>query len=83
MGSDVGEAAILGLSIANIPEPFCKEGAHAELETGGLGENLDIAHPTEALVTLRAIGGDAVKIAAQGPLDGAHDAVEKAAGAFP
>ncbi len=81
VGGEVGEAAVVGLGVADIDEPFAEEGFEVAAEGGGLGEDLGVAHPAEAFVALGAVGGDAMEVAAEGPLDGLPEAVEAGVGA--
>jgi hypothetical protein len=83
IGRDIREAAIgiLGIGV-EVDQPLGEEACDIEIAGGGGDEELGIAGPAEALVALRAIGGDLEIIALLTPDDVVKELVDACVGAF-
>ena len=57
------------LRSAHIPGELAREGRQIHVVRGGAPEDFGVAHPAEALVALRAVGGNADKVGALPPLN--------------
>src|SRR5262249_9798912 len=66
---NVGEGAVSTLRIANVGAELVREGGEVGIERRRAPEDFGIAHPAQALVALRAIGGHAQKVSALAPKD--------------
>ena len=75
IGREVGKAAVRELAVTHILQPFGQERRHVHVENSGLAKRLNIAHPAEALIALRAVGGNAKQIGALSPQNIPHQLV--------
>ena len=83
IGRDIREAAIGVLRIGvEIDEPLGEERCDVEVVRGGGDEELRIAGPAEALIALRAVGGDFEVVALLAPDDVVEQLVHRFVGAI-
>ncbi len=80
---DVGKGAIAGLRVVDVDQPLGEERRDIHRVRRGRDEDLRVAHPAEALVALRAVGGHAEVVATLAPQDVGEQAVQARIGAFP
>src|SRR5438105_9402802 len=59
---------------------LAREGVNVEVVAAGTPEDAGVAHPSKALITLRAVGGDAYKISALPPQPNRPHAIDEIAG---
>ena len=74
---DVGHRSLRALRVGDVEHPLRVEAGHVSQEARRMGERLGIAHPTQPLVTLRAIRRNAVDVRAKAPGDVPVDPVQQ------
>jgi hypothetical protein len=77
MRGDGGHLPLASLCIGDVALPLGKEAGNVAIPGGGPAEDLGVAHPAEALVALRAVGGDLEEIAPLAPVDVALELVDE------
>src|SRR5215211_9107755 len=80
-GGHIGESAFGRLGVFDVGHPLLEEGGDVHVEGGRADEDLGVAHPTEALVALRAVGRHAEEVATLAPDDVLLEFVNQRAGA--
>ena len=80
-GHHVGDAAAGPLLGAHVAQPLVEKAAHVKVEAGRRREDRDVARPAQALVALRAVGGDVHQVGLCAPEDVALQAVDHLVGA--
>ena len=81
VGGDVGEGSGGGLGVGDVEHEFVGEGVDVEVVGSGAPEGSGVAHPAEAFVALRAVGGDGDEVASLAPGSELIHLVERLAGA--
>jgi hypothetical protein len=79
---DMRHTAAWQLVRAQIAQPFGEEAGGVHIEASGTDKDLGVAGPTQALVTLRAVGGHVDKVAFLTPNDIVLQLVDERARAF-
>src|SRR5690606_41840793 len=69
LGGNRGIRTCFGLCILQILQPFCEEAGNIHVVGGCAEEDLRIAQPAEALITLGAVRGNVYKVALLPPND--------------
>jgi hypothetical protein len=80
VGDDMRHTPAFILLRGEIGQPRRQESGGVVEEVRGRGEGLDVAGPTEAFVSLRAVGGNVDEVAAHAPDDVVVELIEQLVG---
>lgn len=66
---NIGEGPLSRLSVYHVLEPLGEKGGDIGVQASSLNKHLSVAQPAQALIALRAVGGNAEEISPLSPHD--------------